>query len=300
MDPRFNIIVNRRSMLGITGAALAAAGLAGCSSASSSTDSGSEGGSAATSDVKKLTVTEGKLTIATGNPAYTPWVMDDDPESGEGFEAALAYKLAEQMGFDDDDVVWTRTTFDEAYAPGEKDWDLNIQQVSISDERKKAVDFSPAYFRPTQSVVLLKDSKYAKATSCSDLADATIAVMAGATAYDYVMDKIKGGSDEGIDVFDDDAAAAQAVSAGQCDALVTDTPSAVYMVDSDQIENSEVVGQIPGSEDKDGLGICLAKDSALTPYVTDAMNALSDNGTLQELQDKWLAEYTTDIPTLKD
>lgn len=299
MDSKFNFIVSRRSMLGIAGSAMAAVGLAGCSSDDASSDSGSSTGSDAT-DVTKLTVTEGKLTVATGNPAYTPWVMDDDPESGEGFEAALIYKLAEQMGFDDDDVVWVRTTFDEAYAPGDKDWDLNIQQVSISDERKKAVDFSPAYFRPTQAVVVQKSSKYADATACSDFADATVAVMTGTTAYDYVMDLLKDGSDEGIDVFDDNSAAAQAVSAGQCDAFVTDTPQSVYIVESEQIEDGVVVGQIPGTEDEYGLGICLPKDSELTAYVTDALNALIDDGTLQDLQDEWLAAYTTDIPTLTD
>ena len=103
--------------------------------------------------------------------------MNDDPASGEGFEAALIYKLAEKMGFSDDDVTWVRTTFDEAYAPGEHDWDLNIQQVSINEDREKAVDFSPAYFRPTQAVVLRKDNTYASAKACSDLANATIAVM---------------------------------------------------------------------------------------------------------------------------
>lgn len=288
--------ISRRQAIALGASAFATLGLAACGSSNSS-DSGSS--SKKSGGVKSLTHTEGKLTVATGNPAYTPWVIDDKPQTGKGFEAALIYALADEMGFAKKDVKWVRTTFDEAYAPGEHDWDLNIQQVSINSDRKKAVDFSPAYFRPTQAVVLQKSSKYASATKCADLADANIAVMVGTTAYDYVKDIIKGGKDEGISIFDDNSAAAQAVTSGQCDALVTDTPQAVYMVQSKQIDDGVVVGQIPGTEDKEGLGITLAKNSPLTKYVKKAMDALIKDGTVKKLQDKWLAEYTTDIPTLK-
>lgn len=293
-------VVTRRQALSLVGGALATAGLAACSDGSSSGSSSSSSTPASSDDVTQLTVTPGTLTVATGDPAYTPWVIDDDPSSGKGFEAALIYKLAEKLGFQDDQVSWIRTTFDEAYAPGDHDWDLNIQQVSINDDRKKAVDFSPAYFRPTQSVVTTKSDKYADAKSCADLKDAVIGVMVGTTAYDYVKDIIKGGSDDGIEVYNDNSAAAQAVSAGQADALVTDTPQAVYMVESEQVADGVVVGQIPGTEDEYGLGICLPKGSKLTQPVTDALNALIDDGTVKSLQDQWLAEYTTDIPTLSE
>ena len=284
-------------MLGLSTAAALSLGLAACGGASNDTSADTD---AASGDVKDLTFEPGKLTVATSEPAWTPWVMNDDPESGEGFEAALIYALAEQMGYAKEDVVWTRTTFDEAYAPGQHDWDLNIQQVSITEDRKKAVDFSPAYFRPMQSVIVKADGKYAKATTCADFADATFAVMVGTTAYDYVKDIIKGGSADGIDVFNDDSDAVAAVTNGQADALVTDTPQAVYMVESEQLENGIVVGQIPGTEDPEGLGITLAKDSPLTPFVADAMNAILDDGTVQGLIDQWLASYTTDIPTLAE
>ena len=284
-------------MLKLGTAGLGAIALAGCGG--SSQDAGADGSAAAAdSDVKQLTFEPGKLTVATGNPAWEPWVMNDDPESGEGFEAAVIYALAEKMGFSKDDVVWTRTTFDEAYAPGEHEWDLNIQQVSITEDRAKAIDFSPAYFRPTQAIIAKKDNKYAKGTSCADFADATFAVMIGTTAFDYVKDIIKGGSEEGIDIFNDNSDAVAAVDNGQADVLVTDTPQSVYMVESEQLADGVVVGQIPGTEDPDGLGITLAKDSPLTPFVTEAMNAILDDGTVQGLIDKWLASYTTDIPTL--
>lgn len=281
--------MSRRQVLALGMGAIATAGLGACSGGTPSAEA---------SGLAKLTVEPGKLTIATGEPAYEPWVLGDDPESGKGFEAALAYELAKRMGFAAEDVVWARTTFEEAFAPGAHDWDLNIQQVSINEDRKKAVDFSPGYFKPTQAVVVLADGDYAMATSLSEFKDATIAVQVGSTAFDYVKDLIKGGSEQGIEPFNDNADAAQAVSNGQVDAIVTDTPDAVVMASYGQIDNGVVVGQIAGTEDEFGLGVTLAKDSEITPYVTDAMNALIEDGTLEKLTDMWLAEYTTDIPVL--
>ena len=290
-----DFVISRRQLLALGASALATAGLAACggnSASSGATDAPAE------TDVKQLTFEPGKLTVATGNPAWEPWVMNDAPESGEGFEAAVIYALAEQMGFAKEDVVWVRTEFDEACAPGAHDWDLNIQQVSINEDRKKAIDFSPAYFRPTQSIIVKKDSPFASATSCEDFKDAVFAVMMGTTAIDYVKDIIKGGSEDGVDIFNNNSDAVAAVDNGQADALVTDTPQCVYMVESEQLKDGVVVGQIPGTEDPDGLGITLAKDSPLTGFVTDAMNAILADGTVDGLIDKWLTAYTTDIPTL--
>ena len=241
------------------------------------------------------TVTPGKLTIATGPPAYTPWVMNDKPESGKGFEAAVAYKVAEKMGFKKSDVKWVRTTFDSAIAPGAKDWDMNIQQFSITPERKKAVDFSPSYYNSAQAVVVRKDSKFANATTLAELKKATIGAMVGSTSYDFAKKLIK--SD--IKTFNDNAVLAQAVDSNQIDALVIDVPAASYIVESGQVKNGKVLGQIPGSDDPNGTGIVLPKGSSLTPAVTKAMNELIKDGTIKKLQDKWLAAYTTDVPTLK-
>lgn len=289
-------VISRRQLLSLGASALAVAGLAACNNGGGNDTGGGDAPATDPNDVKSLTSVPGKLTVATGNPAWEPWVMNDAPESGEGFEAALIYALADKMGFAAEDVAWVRTTFEEAYAPGQHDWDLNIQQVSINDDRKKAIDFSPAYFRPTQSIIVKADSAYANATSCADFADAVVGVMMGTTALDYVKD-ILGVEPE---VYNDNSDAAAAVSSGQADALVTDTPQCVYMVESDQVENSVVVGQIPGTEDPEGLGITLAKDSPLTPFVTEAMDAILEDGTVQGLVDQWLAAYTSDIPILTD
>ena len=242
------------------------------------------------------TVTADTLTIATGEPSYTPWVLNDAPEEGEGYEAALAYAVADKLGYSKDQVKWVRTTFDAAIAPGAKDWDMNIQQFGITDERKKAVDFSPSYYNPTQALVVRGDSKYASATAVSDFKDATIGVMVGTLAYDFAKEKL---ADSTIQTFNDNATLAQALDANQIDALVMDTPAAVNVATSGQVTDGKVVGQIPDTEDPQGMGIVLPKDSALTDKVTKAINEMIEDGTLQELQEKWLAEYTTDVPTLK-
>ncbi|MBM6705735.1 amino acid ABC transporter substrate-binding protein [Bifidobacterium pullorum subsp. saeculare] len=245
-------------------------------------------------DLTQQTVTPGKLTIATGDPAYEPWVLNDDPESGEGYEAAVAYAVAEQLGFDADDVVWTRTTFDAAIAPGPKDWDMNIQQFGITDERKQAVDFSSGYYKDTRAVIVKKDGKFADATSLADLKDAVVGATVGTQGYTYAKEKIN----DNVQTFNDDASLAQALDAGQIDALVADTTVCVYMVQSGQVADGVVIGRIAGSEDKDGMGIVLPKDSPLTEATTKAVDDLEADGTLQKLQDQWLAEYTSDLPEL--
>lgn len=241
------------------------------------------------------TVTTNKLTVATGEPAYEPWVIDNKPESGKGYESALVYAIADKLGYSKNQVEWRRTTFDAAIAPGTKDWDLNIQQFSITDQRKKAVDFSPSYYNPTQSIVVRGDSKYASATSLSDFKGATIGAMVGTTSYDYAKQKLS----TNVQTFNDNATLAQALDADQIDALVMDTPAAVNVATSSQVKNGKVVGQIPGSEDKQGMGIVLPKDSPLTSKVSKALNELKQDGTLRQLQNTWLKAYTTDIPTLK-
>lgn len=250
--------------------------------------------SANSNDITQQTVAPGKLTIATGDPAYEPWVMNDKPESGKGYEAAVAYAVAEKMGFKKSDVVWTRTTFDSAIAPGAKDWDMNIQQFGITPERKKAVDFSASYYNDSQAIIVKKDGKYAKAKSLNDLKDATIGAMVGTEGYKYAK-KIK----DDIQTFNDDATVGQALDAGQIDALVTSTVECVYMVDSDQVKNATVLGRIANSTDPNGMGIVLPKDSKLTAAASKAVKELNADGTIKALQDKWLAEYTTDLAELK-
>ena len=289
-------------------AMVAAISLVGCSSGGSSSSAASDSAassaaessaeSSAAQPLADATVTPGKLTVATGNPAWPPYVMDDNPESGEGFEAALTYAVAEKMGFAADQVVWVRTGFDEAITPGAKDWDMNIQQFGITEDRKQAVDFSSPYFTPTQSVVVDAaegHDKYAKATSCAELADAVLGAEAGSTSYTWGMEKIN----KNIQVFNSNADAANALNAHQIDGIILDTPTAVYMADPEmeELASAVLIGQIPGTE-ADPLAFLLPKDSPLTEAVSAALGELAADGTLQQLTDEWMADYTTNVPEL--
>lgn len=252
-------------------------------------------GSQAAKDSSQKTITSGVLTIGTGQPAYTPWVYDNKPENGKGYESAVAYAVAQKLGYSKDKVKWVRTTFDAAVTPGPKDFDFNLQQFSITSERKKAVDFSPSYYNATQSVVVKKDGKFASAKTLADLKNAQIGAAVGTTSYTFAKEKIKGE----IQTFNDNDALVQALDANQIDALVVDTPSSVNIVRSKQVNNGVVLGQIAGSEDKEGTGLVLPKDSKLTADVSKAVKALEKDGTLKKLQEQWLADYTSNVPVLK-
>jgi polar amino acid transport system substrate-binding protein len=241
------------------------------------------------------TVTAGKLTIGTGNPAYEPWVVGDKPESGEGYEAAVAYAVAEELGFKKSDVVWVRTTFDEAIAPGVKNFDFNLQQYSITDDRKKSVDFSSPYYETAQTVITVKGSKAASAKTIADLKGLTIGAATGTTSFDAIEKVIKPTS--GAQAFNSNDDAKAALVAGQVDAIVVDLPTALYLT-AVELDGGQIIGQLDGATAGDKFGLVLDKDSKLTAKVSAAVDALKANGTLKKLQDKWLAGYAG-APVLK-
>nr|WP_201774771.1 ABC transporter substrate-binding protein [Demequina salsinemoris] len=289
-------VTMRRASVALLAASTLA--LAGCSSSteaeSSASASPSDSATATAEAAAELdTVTEGKLTIATGEPAYEPWVVDDAPESGEGFEAAVAYAVAEELGYAAEDVVWVRTGFDEAIAPGAKDWDFNIQQFSITDERKEAVDFSSAYYTATQAVVSVEGNDYADAATVADLDGALVGVAVGTTSYDIAVEAL---GEDNIQVFNSQADVNAALVAGQIDAYVTDLPSALYQA-AVELDGGVVVGQFADSEGGDEFGLVLPKDSALTEPVTEAVDALAADGTLADLETEWLSD-AIDVPVL--
>ncbi|WP_345801753.1 ABC transporter substrate-binding protein [Microbacterium sp. AZCO] len=264
--------------------------LAGCASGA-----GSTGETAGAAD--SGWVTPGKITIATGEPAYYPWVIDDKPESGEGFESAVAYAVADQLGFSKDDVVWVRTGFDEAIAPGPKNFDINLQQYSITDERKQSVDFSSPYYETTQVVVTTKDSPAADASSIADLKGLLVGAQTGTTSFATIESVIE--PTQGAQAFNTNDDAKLALENGQIDALVVDLPTAFYIAGA-ELTDGVIVGQLPNPEGTSGdeLGLVLAKDSPLTAKVTAAVDALRDNGTLDELATTWLGGDDT-APLLK-
>jgi polar amino acid transport system substrate-binding protein len=252
--------------------------------------SGASGGSGDASGGGVGLVTEGKLTIATGEPAYSPWVEDDDPTTGDGYESALAYAVADQLGYDDSDVVWVRTTFDEAIAPGPKTYDLNLQQFSITDQRKTAVDFSSPYYETRQAVVTLPGTAAADATSIADLQGLAIGAQSATTSYTAAETAID--PEGGVQAYNSNDDAKAALESGQVDAIVLDVPTATYFV-----EGGVVLGQLPAAGGaSDELGVVLPLGSDLTADVTAAVDALRADGTLDALQQQWLADY--DLPEL--
>ncbi len=233
------------------------------------------------------TVTPGKLTIATGEPAYAPWVIDDAPEEGKGFEAAVAYAVAEELGYAAEDVEWVRTTFDAAIAPGPKDWDLNLQQFSVSEERKNAVDFSSPYYETTQAVVASAGTAAADAKSIADLKTATIGVASGTTSLQVVEEVIA--PTQKLQVFNNVDDTVAALKNGTIDALVTDLPGAFFVRDA-QLDDGVIVGQLASEAGGDEFAFVLPKGSALTEHVTEVVDALREDGTLDALQAEWIAD----------
>ncbi len=263
--------------------------LTACGSSSESAASSCEPG-------KLATVTDGVLTIATGEPAYYPWVIDDKPESGQGFEAAVALAVAKQLGYEGDKVKWVRTTFDSAITPGDKTFDFNLQQFSITEDRKKAVDFSEPYYKSTQVIVSFKGSKIEGVTSIADLKAKNPKL--GAAVASTSLDAIENQLGLKPQVFNDNAAAVAALKNGQIDGLVVDLPTAFYL-SAVEVPNGIIVGQLENSAANDaGAGLLLAKDSPITSCVTKAVDAIRDNGTLAAITDKWLAA-SAGAPVLK-
>jgi len=245
-------------------------------------------------DVSQLTVTPGKLTIATGNPAYSPWVEDDKPESKQGFEAAVAYAVAEKLGFADADVTWVRTTFDEAIAPGPKAWDVNLQQFSITEERKQAVDFSSSYYTTAQAVLTYEDSPLADATSLADLKAGKLGAMVGTTSLNALNEQIAPTAE--ASVFNSNADTAQALKNKQVDAIVVDLPTALYLA-AVEIDGGKIIGQLADASGGDQFGFVLPKGSELTAPVSAAVDALAADGTLAALEQEWLSESIS-VPVL--
>ena len=276
-------------------AAVAALGLAACSggtNSSSSADAEQTYGPGALP-----TVTEGKLTVATSDPAYSPWILNNDPASGEGYESAVIYALAEELGYSADNVQWVRATFESSITPGAKDWDLNIQQFSITDERRNAVDFTSPYYTTSEAIIAKAGTPAASATSIADLKDVLIGVQAGTTSQQFASDTLEPGLSQKLQMFNSSDDTVLALQTGRVDAIVVDLPTAFNMI-ATQVDNGVVVGQFADAQDGENYGIVLPKGSKLTPTVSAAVDRLAESGKLDELQGKWLNE-AQNVPILK-
>ena len=228
--------------------------------------------------------TAGTLTVATDKPAFPPYFIDDDPTNGRGFESAVAYAIADELGFTTSEVEWTVVPFNASFAPGPKDFDFDVNQISISEKRERAVDFSEPYYTAPQAVVAAKGSSVARAKSLEELADASIGVQLGTTSLDAVNEAIQPSEDP--KVFDDSNAVVTALRQNQVDAVVIDLPTAFYLTAA-QVPGAAIVGQFeaPGGDE---WGALLEKDSPLTPCVSQAITALRDSGELDRITQRWM------------
>lgn len=251
---------------------------------------------AAADCAKGKTLAEGSITIATGDPAFPPYVIDDAPETGQGFEAAVAMAVAEQLGFGGEEVTWIRTGFDAAIAPGAKDFDFNLQQFSINPERQEIVSFSAPYYTANQAVLGYIDGPAAAVTKLSDLKALKLGAAAGTTSLAFITDVIQPTVEPFA--FNSNADAKTALDNQQIDAIITDLPTGLY-ISAVEIENTKVFGQFPVGVGGAGnsWGLLFAKDSPLVECADLALAALTASGELAAIQEQWMGEYT-EAPTL--
>jgi polar amino acid transport system substrate-binding protein len=275
--------MNRLSLL--LSLVLAALALAACGG-----DEGDE--AASTSEAKApacakdelALVTPGALTVGTDKPAFPPYFEDNDPTNGKGFESAVAYAVANELGFPKADVKWTVVPFNSSYAPGPKDFDFDINQISITPKREQVVDFSRPYYVAPQAVVVGDGSQLTDVSSLADLKDATIGVQIGTTSLDAAQEVIQ--PSEQLKVFNDSNDVVTALKQNQVDAVVVDLPTAFYLTAA-QVPGSKIVGQFnaPGG---DSFGLLLQKDSELTRCVDQALEKLESSGKLEQITNKWM------------
>ena len=230
----------------------------------------------------------GKLTVATDKPAFPPYFVDDDPTNGEGFESAVAYAIAAQLGYSEADVDWVVEPFNSSYAPGPKDFDLDLNQISITPKRAEQVDFSSPYYVAEQAIVALKDSELAEATSLADFAEAAIGVQIGTTSLDAVNEVIAPSTEP--EVFDTSNDVVTALKNEQVDAVVVDVPTAFFLT-AVQIPEAATVGQFP-APGGDEWGALMEKGSPITPCVSAAVEELDSSGELAAIEKRWMSDVT--------
>ena len=226
----------------------------------------------------------GKLTVGTGDPVFPPWMLNDDPAGGEGFENGMVYELAAELGFDADDVVWVGQTFEEAIAPGSKPYDFAIQQISVTEERQEIVDFSMVYYQPDKALLALPDSPVIGATTLAELVDANWGATIGTTDLDYIENII--GAD-GVAVFDDQATTFQALLGGNIDATVVAFPTALFAT-AVQIPEADIVASLPADPNDTGHGLLFEQGNELVGCIDQGLERIIARGVVDDLVDQYL------------
>ena len=286
-----------RALLALAAASAVALAASACAPKANTTASASGTSSASCSTSSLSLYKQGQLTVATDSPAYSPWFDNNAPSDGKGFESAVAYAVAKELGFSTSQVKWVTESFDNSNAPGNKNFDFDINEISITSARAKAVDFSTGYYTANQGVLTLSTSKYAGATSLAALKGAKIGVQVATTSYQAVENEIKpSGSVSVYNTTDDEV---NALKDGQVDAIVTDMPTVFYLAGA-ELNNGKIVGQF--SYDGSGgaaeqFGLLLQKNSGLTSCVNQAIAKLQSSGELASITKQWLSD-SADAPEL--
>jgi polar amino acid transport system substrate-binding protein len=279
-------MTTRRRIIHLSGAAAAAAALARTGIVAGAQEaSPAATPSVAIGDISVLPLREeGKLIIHADQPLYEPWFVDNDPSNGQGFEGALAYAVAERLGFTADQVEWGYTSFNSSYAPGPKPFDFYITEVSITEERARAVGFSDSYYDDPLVTVTKADSPILEATSIADLRPYTWATQVGTTWHSYLTDVIA--PDEDILVYDTNADSLTALDNGTVDGVLQNLQNAIYIT-TIQFEGLAIGGLLPGASGE-GMGLVTELGSPLIPYLNAALAELRADGTQEALVAEWL------------
>jgi polar amino acid transport system substrate-binding protein len=268
-----------------TAVALLLIGAAGCGTADST---GNDAAAASCAKERLRLINPGQLTIGTDKPAYEPWYKNDDPADGQGFEAAVAYAIAEDLGFRRDEVKWTVVHFNDSYTPGHKKFDFDINQISITPDRARNVTFSNGYYTVNQAVVALKSSSIANVETIRDLRHARLGSQVGTTSLSFINQVVRPAIKPVA--FPDTDGAKRAMSASRVDGIVTDLPTAFYLTAA-EIDGSKIVGQFePQGGSTEQFGLLFEKNNPLVGCVNQALTELRNTGQLQRLEDTWLAE----------
>jgi len=287
----------------------ASAGLAGCASESSSSSAASGTSSSAASGtsssasataascsnsaIQSQLYAKGMLTVATDKPVYPPWFVNNKPTNGQGYESAVAYAVAAQLGFKPSQVTWAYEPFNSSYAPGPKKFDFDINEISYSAARAQAVTFSDSYYDVQQALVALKSSPIVTKHSPADLKTYVYGDQVGTTSLQFINSQIQ--PTQTPKVFETLNDVKQALQTKQIAALVTDTPTAQF-ISSSEIPGSVMVAQFPSTGEH--YGLLFAKGNPLVTCVNKALATLKSNGTLAQLRTKYLKIYTS-VPTIK-
>jgi polar amino acid transport system substrate-binding protein len=239
-------------------------------------------------------LSEGRLTIGADNPAFPPWFGGtprkpwkvSDPRSGQGYESAVAYAIASQLGFAKSEVEWVHVLFAKSFRPGKKPFDFYITQVSYTPERERVVDFSKSYYFVNQAVVGVEGKPITRVRTIAGLRPYRLGAQLGTTSYDYIVKHIRPSSSPRA--YDTNDLAIQALKNGQIDGIVVDLPTAFY-VTAVQVPKGEIVGQLPAKGTKERFGLVFQQGNPLRSCVNKTLDRLWRNGTIKSLQRKWLA-----------